>query len=854
MIPKLYHMTYRLKVLISTTVFLLSAFSLIGQRSNSIRIEVKDSENNKFISGAVIVYQDILLGKTDSTGIFSFETRFGIIQTVKVNATGYATSVFELVAGKSLYEVTLSHLHVVMAEVEVSADFERIHNNVIATSSIGIFEIENTKGSSEFIETFQYTPGVYSSRQGGGYGDSRVTVRGFSNEDLDININGVTLKGVEAGTVFWSNWYGISDFVESVNIERGIGGQSLGSNAYGGTININTRRPDEKAIQSAGVDFSNALGPKMSVLLQTGRMKNGWAVMAGGNKVRGEGWVDGTDADAWAYYFAAHKVVAKKHSLGLRIFGAPQKHDQRSTKLSDSVFSKYGIRYNADWGYKDNEYYTSAKNFFHKPVMAIDHIYKFSGDQILKTTVSLTTGSGGATRSFGSALPYDIKGQIDFDQAIKNNQNGIDTLNLGNGNFLSGYQASHFLGNFRNKHITYAIDSKLSTRLNEKFILVTGIELRLFSTKDWAEVEDLLGADFVANGADQNLGVQGAREGDRIWFNSKSNIDSESAFAQLEYSKDKWKIFVFAALLNSGFQRTDLFALSGKNSSDRINLVSGRVRGGVSRDITKNQSVYINAGYFTRPPAMETVFISGVKPPDDLSSEKISAIEAGYNFHSNKWNAKLNLYSMDWKDKSFIAPLMDPFSNEFIYPRIKGLNAKVSGVEAEFNAKATSSLLLTAGISFGNWFWSNDVNAVIQNANGNTIDTIRVFANELKFGNTPQTQGYTRINYTGIKNTFLIVDATYSDRLFADFNVNSRTDSDYRSQAYQLPSFAVFSFHAGYTLGMIKNTLLIFNGHINNILDTEYRNEGIDIPGAKPDAVLFYGFGRTYSAGMKVIF
>jgi iron complex outermembrane recepter protein len=843
------------KVLLISAVFIFALISnASAQDQGKIRIEVKDVANESPLSGALIVYQNILAGKTNEDGVFLLETILGSSQTVKVNAEGYTTYTFEIIAGTNTYHINLSSLHIDIGEVHVISQRDPQHQTIIAASVIDRRELETTMGIGEFIETFQYSPGVYTSRQGGGYGDARVTVRGFSNEDLDVNINGVTLKGTEGGTIFWSNWSGINDFTDRVEIERGLGAQSLGSNAYGGTINITTMLPKEKAVQQAGMEFSNALGPKMSVLLQTGKMKNGWAVMAGANRVKGDGWVDGTSADAWAYYFASTKVIAQKHALALRIFGAPQEHDQRSSKLSDSIFNKYGIAYNADWGYKNGNYYTSSKNIFHKPVFAFEHSYMFQGDQSLNTTLSLTTGSGGATRSFGAPLPFDSNGQIDFDQAIKNNQDAIDTLALGNGHYLSGYQASHFLGNFQNKHVTYAVDSRLRTRLNKEFMLITGIELRLFSTRDWAEVEDLLGADYVVNGADQNFGMQGAAKGDRIWFNSKSNIDSESAYAQLEYSKDKWNAFIFGSLLNSGFQRTDLFAVSPNNSSDRVNLISGRTRGGLSRKLNTHQTAYVNAGYFTRPPAMEIVFISGIKPPVDLAPEKVMAIEAGYDIRYSKMNIKLNAYLMDWKDKSFIAPMLDPFSNEFVFPRIKGVNATIRGLEAEVKTILTNALELTAGISLGDWIWGNDVNAVVQSTNGNSIDTVHVYSDGLKIANSPQTQGYARVNFTGIKNTFIILDGTYSDRLYADFNVTSRTDANYRTQPYQLPSFAVFSLHAGYALKKVRGAEIAFSGHVNNIFDTAYRNDGIDIPDSKPTALFFYGLGRNYSVGTKVIF
>src|SRR5690606_40354216 len=98
------------------------------------------------------------------------------------------------------------------------------------------------KGSNqEFPELLKSTPGVYATRAGGGYGDSRMNLRGFQSENIAVLINGVPVNGMENGKVYWSNWAGLSDVTRSMQVQRGLGASKVAVPSVGGTINIQTK-------------------------------------------------------------------------------------------------------------------------------------------------------------------------------------------------------------------------------------------------------------------------------------------------------------------------------------------------------------------------------------------------------------------------------------------------------------------------------------------------------------------------------------------------------------------------------------------------------------------------------------
>ena len=163
-----------------------------------------------------------------------------------------------------------------------------------AVSQVTALEIEERLAGQEFPEVLKNTPGVHANGQGGGWGDSEIWMRGFDNTNVATMINGVPMNDMEGGTVYWSNWQGLSDVTSVMQTQRGMGASKLSSPSVGGTINIVTRGIDAK---KGGV-LSYALGNngynKVAFSVSTGLLKNGWAITVMGSRTWGDGYIQGT--------------------------------------------------------------------------------------------------------------------------------------------------------------------------------------------------------------------------------------------------------------------------------------------------------------------------------------------------------------------------------------------------------------------------------------------------------------------------------------------------------------------------------------------------------------------------------
>ena len=116
----------------------------------------------------------------------------------------------------------------------------------VAVSNVMMDYIEEKMGTQEFPEILKATPGVHANKEGGGYGDSEIYMRGFDNTNTATVINGVPVNDMENGNVYQSNWQGLRDVTSVMQTQRGVGASKVSAPSIGGTINIVTKGVDAK--------------------------------------------------------------------------------------------------------------------------------------------------------------------------------------------------------------------------------------------------------------------------------------------------------------------------------------------------------------------------------------------------------------------------------------------------------------------------------------------------------------------------------------------------------------------------------------------------------------------------------
>ena len=81
-------------------------------------------------------------------------------------------------------------------------DLAKDRKTPIAVSSIKANEIQAKIGTADITQTMVNTPSVYVAGQAGGFGDSRISVRGFQQDNTAFLLNGQPINGMEDGKMY----------------------------------------------------------------------------------------------------------------------------------------------------------------------------------------------------------------------------------------------------------------------------------------------------------------------------------------------------------------------------------------------------------------------------------------------------------------------------------------------------------------------------------------------------------------------------------------------------------------------------------------------------------------------------
>ncbi|MCF7559774.1 TonB-dependent receptor [Sabulilitoribacter multivorans] len=844
--------------LLMTVAFLFTT-ALIAQ--STVTGTVVEAGTNIPLPGANVVEKGTSNGVvSDFDGNFTITTKSSSGEIV-VSYIGYTSKTVPFSGNATLGSITLESSQVGLEEVQIIASVAVDRKTPVAVSTIKSADIELKLGTQEFPEILKSTPGVYATKAGGGYGDGRINLRGFNSENVAVMINGIPVNDMENGRVFWSNWAGLGDVTSQMQVQRGLGAAKIAVPSIGGTINIVTKTTDVEEGGNVITSIGNDGYFKYGLTYSTGLMDNGFAATVSAAKTEGDGYVDGTEFSGVSYFVNISKEINDAHKLSFSAFGAKQRHGQRQNRQLIETFrrAERGRKFNADWGYKNGQVTFQEDNFYNKPQMSLNHYWNLSDNTSINTSAYASFGSGGGGGTAGDfKFGFDATtgqgdyrigafGPIDFDKIVDDNvaagANGAET----------------YLRASRNDHNWYGVLSTLKTNLSDDLVLLTGLDYRNYKGIHFSEVTDLLGAQYALDNGNVNNPNAALQVGDKRDYFNDGLVGWLGAFGQLEYDvNENFNTFISLAASNTSYKRVDYFNYLDSDplqETDRYNFFGFSAKGGANYRIDGNHNVFANLGYFEKAPGFDSVFLnfSNDNINADAPNQKISSFELGYGFRGEKLSANLNLYSTRWNDRTETATFQQPDGTRAA-ANILGVNAIHQGVELDFVYRATDKLSLTGMASIGDWRWDSNVTDVdILDEDQNVVETVDLYIKDLHVADAAQTTMALGVNYRFSPETRLIIDYNYYDNIYADFDPSDR-GTEGAPDAWEMPAYGLFDIAMthGFKFGPFDASL---TARMNNVFDTEYISDAQDGSGSVAEtALVYFGYGRTFSIGAKLNF
>jgi hypothetical protein len=751
-----------------------------------------------------------------------------------------------------------------LEEVSIIASLATERETPVAVTNIPSQTIEQRSGNQEFPEIMKRSPGLYATKTGGGTGDARVSIRGFQQENIALLLNGVPVSSVENGLVYWSNWAGLADATQSIQVQRGLGASKVAVNSVGGTINIITKGTEAGKGGSIRTSLSS-FGNRRTVLsLSSGLIDNGFAVQFLGSRTSGPGFADATHVDGWAYYLSVSRDFGSDHKLTFTALGSPERHGQRTYGLTYDEYQQFGKKYNPNWGMFNGKVLSVNENFYHKPQLALNHYWDISERSFLATSVYYSFGYGGGrfTEAFQSppAFAFRKNRQIDWDAIYLLNSTHEDTYTTPDGQVLSGY-SKVILTNYLATHYWYGVLSNFSHDLNERLRLTAGVHARDFKSRLREEIDDLMGGEFWIE--DYAWAIEGRagrpvkkQPGDVIKVDNGAKVEYASTFGQLEYNYANISAFVAGTFSSTRYQRADWYNYVSDVKSESLRRQGFDVKAGAVYNFNARNHMYVNTGYYSKEPYYKFVFVNFSNAiARDLRNERIAAAEAGYGFSDRNTSIRMNVYSTYWMDKSLLSmenvQLIDSSMTRAL---VRGLNALHNGIELEAYTSINQRLNLGLSATVGNWKWQNDVIAELYDDNQLPAGTTEVYAKGLYVGDAPQTQFFATAEYSLWDDFSLAAEWVYYGRLYANFDPANRNNPDDRSQPYRIPSYSLTDVFANYRF-MIGSVQADAQLSCHNLFDKETITRGEDGPAHDLETFRgFWTFGRTFHISLKLSF
>ena len=673
----------KINLLLSFFCYILIANTSFGQ-SDSLQVVkgiIKDDVTNESIIGATIAYATGKGTQTDFDGNYSLKLKKGVY-TFTVSYIGYKQQIKKVKVDNATSNINfILTADLVLTEVEIVADVAKIRETPVAISSISAKQIQEELGSRDITMLLNSTPGVYATQSGGGAGDSRINIRGFSQNNVGVLVDGVPVNDMENGAVFWSNWAGLSEVTKTMQVQRGLGASRLALPSVGGTMNIITTPIDDKRFFVIKKDWASNAYERYAIGFNSGMIKNKFGVTLAGTYTKGDGWVTQTSQNAWSYFAKLNYRINPRNLIILSVSGAPQSHAQKSTQLrmaffdeefaqkqginTDSMYKltnsqasanpytnatigSRGLQFNPDWGYVNGQVVNTKVNYFHKPLLNLSYFLTINEKLTYSNVLYASFGRGGGTSILSSSSINSNKsgdGQLQLQSLYNANVNSGPSFLDPNKKISSTYIYAAI-----NNHNWIGTLSTLNYQINKAFHFTGGFDARYYEGIHYQTPYNLLGGDFVLQpvGKDKNLNTNPTKdaasymkkEGDKMNIYYSSKVTWLGLFTQLEYKKDKLSTFLTLTGNQSTMQNINYF---GKRD---IVLSKNHV---VHNAVGYGDTLYTdgtNEGVYSNPNGAASSIIhnadGSIKFQNALSGDSITIGKSNTAFNNNSSQARTN--------------------------------------------------------------------------------------------------------------------------------------------------------------------------------------------------------------------
>lgn len=505
--------------------------------------------------------------------------------------------------------------------IVVSSDRAGIKTPVPYTY-IGRTQIKNTAASYSLPMILGFQPSVVATTEGGlGLGYSSFSVRGSDATRVNVTLNGISINDGESQSVFWVDIPSMGGFLQSIQLQRGVGTSINGPSAFGATMNMRTLSTSDTPYGSAEFSYGSYKTYMTAVAAGTGETKNGFSFDVRYAHNSTEGYIRNAKAKLNSLFISAGWTPNEHNHLKLiYIYGdqatgitwegcPPEKYEEdRRYNVSGEYYDKAG----------NVRYYDNETDNYKQHHAQMHYVHKFTDNLAFDATLHFTKGDGYYENYKADAKfsKYGLENQV------------IDGVT---------YKKSDIIIRQYMDNAYYAASANLDYK-NEKLHATAGTAYSYYDGDHFGKVKWSM--------------YNGSVPSDFQWYKNSGKKTDVSFFARAEYDIiDGLTAFADLQYRHVSFKMDgedkDFIGLKNNSDYDFFNP-----KAGLTYKISKCSKAYFSVAVGHREPTRSDLKESiKAGKADEIKAERMLDYELGYNFTNEKFTAGVNIYFMEYKNQ-----------------------------------------------------------------------------------------------------------------------------------------------------------------------------------------------------------
>lgn len=883
----------------------LIPFTGIFAQEGTLHINVKDPVTLEGLNDITILIDSKEL-VTDEGGQISTTLPYGT---------------YNVIINQDLYAPYSEQVIIDKADVDLNITLDRQSGSdgggiaEIQLSDNEMNQSDNGQGVNSLLHSSQ---DPFSSAAAFSWSAARFRTRGYDSWYSSTYMNGFSLDNLETGYGSYSDYGGLNRIVRYKDGYESIKPAPYSFGNIGGVTNImSTASQIQKQNQISYAATNRMYNNRLMYTYATGMQSNGWAfAFSVSRRWAQEGYVPGTDYDAYGYFASAEKKLNDNHMIGISVFGAPQYRSKMGASTQEAYDLAGTNYYNPYWGYQNGEVRNSRIRKAHKPYAIINDTWKLNETTKIHTSIGFMKGRYGNTRLNWYSAPdprpdyYRYLPSYQTDPYVaglvtdywENNVEArqIDWDKIYEINYLSklaGGSANYIIEEDRIDETKYGLNTYITKDGGEHLQLSGGLDFLSHNSLRYKVIDDLLGADYwldidqfaerdfpgdidILQNDIQNPDRQ-VKEGDVFGYNYKFHTNRAKMWGVGRFYYPKVDFFTSAYISGSQLWRDGLYQ-NGRypdnslgNSAKKSFLNLG-FKAGITYKYTGKHYFEVNASYYTAPPMISNVFLApriSNRYVPGIESSSVFSGELSYIHKGERWNGRLTAYQTNFYDESDLIGFYHDEYQTFVYMTMTGIDRTHQGIEAGVEVKATKTVSVIAAGNLGNYRYTSRPTAYISFDNLSQPDTSEtIYQKYFYVPGTPQTTGMVGLKYFHPKFWFVSVNFNYFGDAYVSFNPERRTQLAIENLGPGDELIDIITqqekIDGGYTLDAsigkswkVKGKTIAINIMVNNILDNKtlitggYEQNRFDFATKNVDkfpSKYYYAFGRNYFAMLTI--